>query len=185
MKITRREFFKFSGSGLAAAGLGVSLAPVQAKAEGLPIRYAKQTPTICPYCAVGCGIIVHTVNGSVINAEGDPDHPINAGTLCPKGSSILQLRDNTARVTRPMYRAAGAKEWKEVEWEWALDQIAARVKKSRDTSFVRKNKEGQTVNRTDGIASVGSAALDNEECYLLQKLLRSWGLVYIEHQARI
>ena len=94
---------------------------------------------VITYCAVGCGIIVHTVNGSVINAEGDPDHPINAGTLCPKGSSILQLRDNTARVTRPMYRAAGAKEWKEVEWEWALDQIAARVKKSRDTSFVRKN----------------------------------------------
>jgi len=185
MKITRREFFRFSGGGLAAAGLGVSLAPVQAKAEGMRIRYAKQTPTICPYCAVGCGIIVHTVNGNVINAEGDPDHPINGGTLCPKGSSILQLRDNPARITRPLYRAEGAKEWKEVEWEWALDQIAARVKKGRDTSFVRNNKNGQTVNRTEGIASVGSAALDNEECYLLQKLLRSWGLVYIEHQARI
>ena len=200
MAITRREFFKFSGGGLAAAGLGVSLAPVEAKAADLPIRYAKQTATICPFCSVGCGMIVHTVNGKVINAEGDPDHPINEGTLCPKGASIIQIRENAARITKPLYRAPGAKEWKEVSWDFALDGIAKRVKEARDATFQPtsrikvKEKVGDrevekqvtaVVNRTMGIASVGSAALDNEECYLLQKFLRGLGLVYIEHQARI
>lgn len=185
MRISRRDFLKFTGGGLAASSLGLALAPVEARAEGLSIQYAKETTTICPYCAVGCGIIVHTLNGTVINTEGDPDHPINGGTLCSKGSSLFQLRDNQTRITKPRYRAPGGKDWKEVEWDWALDQIAERVKKTRDATFLTKNAKGEIVNRTDALASVGSAALDNEECYLLQKLLRSWGLVYIEHQARI
>ncbi len=200
MAITRRELFKLSGAGLAAATLGLDLAPVAARAEELKIRYAKESTTVCPYCAVGCGMIVHTLGGNVVNIEGDPDHPINEGALCPKGSSIYQLRDNKARLTKPLYRAAGAKEWQEVTWEWATDEIAKRVKKTRDTSFVPtskikvKEKVGAVevekeieavVNRTMGMASVGSAALDNEECYLYQKFLRGLGLVYIEHQARI
>jgi formate dehydrogenase major subunit len=136
----------------------------------------------------------------VVNVEGDPDHPISEGALCPKGASVLQIRDNKARVTKPLYRAPGAKEWKEVEWEWALDEIAKKVKKTRDATFTAKSrikvkekvgdKEVEkeieaVVNRTTGIAHVGSAALDNEECYLLQKFLRGLGLVAIEHQARI
>lgn len=200
MGISRRDFFRISGAGVAATTLGLNLAPVEAKAEELAIRYAKETTTICPYCSVGCGMIVHTLNGSVINIEGDPDHPISEGSLCPKGSSVFQLRDNPARVTRPMYRAPGSHEWQMVTWEWAVDEIAKRVKKTRDASFVPTSKikvkekvagvevEKEieaVVNRTMGIASVGSAALDNEECYLYQKFLRGLGLVYIEHQARI
>jgi formate dehydrogenase major subunit len=200
MAVSRRDFFKLSGSGIAAATLGINLAPVEAKAEELQIRYAKESTSICPYCAVGCGMIVHTLGGNIINVEGDPDHPINEGSLCPKGSSVFQLRDNKARLTKPKYRAAGSSEWQEVSWEWTLDEIAKRVKKSRDESFMAtakikvKEKVGTVevekeieavVNRTMGIASVGSAALDNEECYLYQKFLRGLGLVYIEHQARI
>jgi len=200
MAVSRRDFFKLSGSGIAAATLGINLAPVEAKAEELQIRYAKESTSICPYCAVGCGMIVHTLGGNIINVEGDPDHPINEGSLCPKGSSVFQLRDNKARLTKPKYRAAGSSEWQEVTWDWTLDEIAKRVKKSRDESFMAtskikvKEKVGSVevekeleavVNRTMGIASVGSAALDNEECYLYQKFLRGLGLVYIEHQARI
>jgi formate dehydrogenase major subunit len=183
--VTRRGFFKISGGALAASTLGIGLKPAQAYAQPLAIQYAKETTTICPYCAVGCGIIVHTRGGEVINTEGDPDHPINRGTLCPKGSALYQLRHNKNRITEPLYRGKGEKQWRQVSWDWSLDQIARKVKDARDESFMTINAQGQVVNRTDAIASVGSAALDNEECYLLQKMLRSWGLAYIEHQARI
>ena len=185
MAISRREFFRTSGAGLAAGLLGFSLDPVEAKAQEFSLRYAKESTTICPYCSVGCGMIVHTLGGNVVNVEGDPDHPINEGSLCPKGSSVLQLRDNAVRVTKPMYRAPGAKEWKPVSWDWALENIAKRVKATRDATFMAKNAKGETVNRTEAIASVGSAALDNEECWAYQAMLRAMGLVYIEHQARI
>jgi len=186
MGITRRDFLKYSG-GTAVAGAVTGLTPRESKARERVnrIKGAKVTTTICPYCAVGCGMIVHTKDGKVINIEGDPDHPVNRGSLCSKGASVYQIANNSTRVTKPMYRAPGASSWKEVEWDWALDEIAKRVKKSRDESFVEKNAKGQVVNRCDGIASVGSAALDNEECYIYQKWLRSLGLVYIEHQARI
>ena len=200
MGVSRRDFLKISGSTLL---LGPLAAPGSAEAQEREsrIKGAKQTTTVCPYCSVGCGIIVHTKDGKVVYTEGDPDHPINEGTLCPKGASISQLVQNETRVQKPMYRAPGADSWKEVEWDWALDQIAKKVKDTRDRTFKltskAKVKEKQpdgtekevekvfTVNRTDALAHVGSAALDNEECYLLQKMLRSWGLVYIEHQARI
>ncbi len=201
MGVTRRDFMKISGSSVLLGSLGVGLDPAQAEAQGLRIKDAKVTTTICPYCSVGCGILVHTKDGKVINTEGDPDHPINEGTLCSKGQSLFQIVNNPTRLTKPKYRAPGSAEWKEVEWDWALDQIAQRVKDTRDRSFKvtskSKVKEKQpdgtelevekdfVVNRTDAIAHVGSAALDNEECYMLQKMLRSWGLVYIEHQARI
>lgn len=200
MEVSRRNFLKISGVGVAATTLGLNLDPIEAKAQELAIQHAKETTTICPYCSVGCGMIVHTQGDNVINVEGDPDHPINEGALCPKGSSVYQLRDNKARIAKPMYRAAGAAAWQEVTWEWALDRIARKTKATRDASFVPTSKikvkekvagvevekeiEAE-VNRTMGIASVGSAALDNEECYLYQKFLRGLGLVYIEHQARI
>ena len=201
MGVSRREFLKISGSTVLLGSLGINLDPAKAYAQGLRIKGAKETHTVCPYCAVGCGIIVHTKDGKVVNTEGDPDHPINEGTLCSKGASLYQVINNPLRLTKPKYRAPGAAEFKEVEWDWALDEIAKRVKDTRDRTFKltskSKVKEKQpdgtekdvekdfVVNRTDGIAHVGSAALDNEECYMLQKMLRSWGLVYIEHQARI
>src|SRR5512135_1007134 len=127
MGVSRRDFLKLSGSTLL---LGPLAAPTSAEAEerASKIKGAKETKTICPYCAVGCGIIVHTRDGKVVNTEGDPDHPINQGSLCPKGSSLYQLSDNRNRLTQPLYRAPGAKEWKEVSWDWALDQIAEKVK---------------------------------------------------------
>jgi formate dehydrogenase major subunit len=186
MDLSRRGFLKISGAALAAGGLGINLDPVKAHAQGLRIKQAKETITICPYCAVGCGIIVHTDAGKVINTEGDPDHPINEGALCSKGSSLYQItHNNPGRLTKPLYRASGSARWEAKPWDWVLDKIAENIKKSRDASFKVRNAKGQVVNRTDGIASVGSAALDNEECYAFQKFLRALGLVYIEHQARI
>jgi len=186
MGITRRDFFKISG-GAAAAGSAVSLSreTAQAQAPENKLEGAQVTTTICPYCAVGCGFKVYSRDGEVIHIEGDSEHPINQGQSCPKGASLYQFVNNDKRVMKPRYRAPGAKEWEEVEWEWALDRIAKRIKKTRDETFVHRNDKGQIVNRTEGLAHVGSAALDNEECYLLQKWLRSLGLVYIEHQARI
>jgi formate dehydrogenase major subunit len=201
MGVSRRDFLKLSGGTVLVASLGVNLDPAKAYAKDLRIKNAKVTTTVCPYCSVGCGILVYAENGKVIQVEGDPEHPINEGTLCSKGSSLVQMAVNDTRLRKPMYREPGGTAWKEVEWDWALDRIARLVKDSRDKSFKTiskaKVKEKQpdgteievekefVVNRTDAIAHVGSAALDNEECYLLQKLVRSWGLVYIEHQARI
>jgi formate dehydrogenase major subunit len=201
MDVSRRSFLKISGGALTLGSMSVSLEPVKAYAQGLRIKDAKETTTVCPYCSVGCGIVVSVKDGKVINTEGDPEHPINEGTLCSKGASLYQVINNPTRVTKPRYRAPGATEWKEVEWDWALDEIAKRVKDTREKTFKMTSKskvkekgpDGKEVevekefivNRTDGIAHVGSAALDNEECYMLQKLMRSWGLVYIEHQARI
>ena len=190
MKITRRTFFKISGTsaaGIALGKLGLDLSPASAYAGDLRknLKYARESTTICPYCAVGCCAIVHASGGKVINIEGDPDHPINRGSLCSKGSSLYQLANNDNRITRVMYRAPYSDKWEYKTWDWALDEITKRVKATRDATFTEKNDKGQVVNRTTQIASVGSAALDNEECWLYQKLLRSIGLVYVEHQARI
>ena len=191
MKFTRREFLKTIGTSAACGallGLGFDLKPFQAHAQTLRIQFSRETTSICCYCAVGCGIICSTGEtgaGKIINIEGDPDHPINEGALCSKGAGLSQLVNNQSRVTAPLYRAPHSTDWTTVSWDWALSAIAKRVKQSRDASFVPKNEKGQVVNRTMGIASVGSAALDNEECWMIQALMRSLGLVYIEHQARI
>jgi len=191
MRVNRRQFIQISGAaaaGLAVSGLGFDLRPVKAHAQMLKTVYAKETTTICCYCAVGCGAIVHTSkkgDGRVINIEGDPDHVINRGSLCSKGAALTQLVENDQRLTEPMYRAPYSKEWKNVSWDWALKEIAKRVKATRDATFEATNAKGQVVNRTAGIASVGSAALDNEECWIYQALMRAVGLTYIEHQARI
>jgi formate dehydrogenase major subunit len=191
--ITRREFLQFSAvaaAGLTLNQLGFDLTPAQLYAAelraSLRIKGAKETPTICCFCSVGCGILVATdKKGKVINAEGDPDHPISEGSLCAKGAASYQISNNENRLKKVRYRAPYSDKWKEVSWDWALNRIAANIKKSRDKSFMVKNSDGRVVNRTNGIASVGSAAMDNEECWLYQKFLRSLGLVSIEHQARI
>jgi formate dehydrogenase major subunit len=213
MEITRRDFLKVSGAAgtVLIGGLGFDLSPAEAYARELRIKGAKVTTSICCYCSVGCGILVHTSEGKVINSEGDPEHPVSEGALCSKGGSIYQVVNNENRLRKPRYRAPGATEWKEVEWDWALERIAGRIKETRDRTFrktvttkIREVRPADTpdesglfpqivtdvekqftVNRTDGIAHIGSAALDNEECYLIQKLVRSWGLVYVEHQARL
>ena len=213
MEITRRDFLKVSGAAgtVLMGGLGFDLSPAEAYARELRIKEAKETTSVCCYCSVGCGILVHTKGGKVINSEGDPEHPISEGTLCSKGGSLYQVVNNPDRLLKPRYRSPGAAEWKEVEWDWALDQVARRIKDTRDRTFklttktnIREKKVADTpdesglfpeimvdvekeftVNRTNGIAHVGSAALDNEECYLIQKLVRSWGLVHVEHQARL
>jgi len=191
MKVDRREFIQITGAtaaGLAVSGLGFDMRPVKAHAQMLKTRYAKETTTICCYCAVGCGAIVHTSkkgDGRVINIEGDPDHVINRGSLCSKGAALAQLVENSERITDPMYRAPYSKKWQKVSWDWALTEIAKRVKSTREASFEAKNAKGQVVNRAGGIASVGSAALDNEECWIYQALIRAMGVTYIEHQARI
>jgi formate dehydrogenase major subunit len=190
MELSRRDFLKASGAGIGGVFLlgalsdGVALAsPV----KYIPLRKkGKETATICPYDASGCGFIVTAENGKVLNIEGDPDHPINRGAACAKGASMRQLSaDNPWRLSKPLYRAPGAADWQPVEWGWALDTIARRIKDTRDATFTEKDGEGNTVNRTDALACLGGSALDNEECYLLVKMARALGTVYIEHHARI
>lgn len=189
MNVTRRDFLKITGAsaiGTAVMGLGLDLKPIRSYAEALRITSAKETTTVCCYCGVGCGLICHTNDkGKIINMEGDPDHPINEGALCAKGASLSQLANSKDRITTPLYRAPNSTSWKKLTWEEALGMIAQRVKKVRDTSFLAKNDKGQVLNATPGIAHIGSAALDNEELWLLQAMMRALGLVYIEHQARI
>jgi len=188
MLVTRREFLKTSAvtAGVAVAGMGFALHPVKAHAVELRknLAEATRTTTVCPYCAVGCGFVVDASGGAVINIEGDPEHPINEGTACSKGSSLYQMANNENRLKTVRYRAAGADEWTEISWSAAVTAIAQRIKATRDATFEATNAAGSTVNRTLGIASLGSAAMDNEECWLYQKMLRALGLVYIEHQAR-
>jgi len=184
MDVSRRQFLKLGGASTALA-VGVTPAPIVFAQQPPQIKWTEETATICPYCAVGCGIIVGTRDGTVVNTEGDPDHPINQGALCSKGTALKQLANSDRRITKPMYRAPGAAEWQEVEWDWSLNEIAKRIKQTRDENWIEKDENGRTVRRVEAIASVGSAALDNEECILLVKALRAMGLVYIEHQARI
>ena len=190
MQLNRRDFLKASGTGVGGVFLlnVLNLDEAQAKSQNmLPLKKKiGEAPTICPYDASGCGFIVATDNGKVVNIEGDPDHPINRGAACAKGASMRQLSaDNPWRLSRPLYRRPGGTDWEPVEWDWALDTIARRMKDTRDASFIEKDDKGNIVNRTEAIANLGGSALDNEECYLLVKLARAMGLVYIEHHARI
>jgi formate dehydrogenase major subunit len=198
MKITRREFLTLAGT--TAAGLllsscaGPQVKPVEEKARDMRPDWANAVTTICPYCGVGCGaIVVKNMSGdTVISVEGDPDHPVSEGSLCSKGSALYQIHFdvvtgevNPYRVADPMYRAPGSGKWEVKSWDWTLDEIARRIKNTRDKHFIEKDSKGRLVNRLEAIANLGGAALDNEECYLLSKLARSLGIVYLEHQARI
>ncbi len=189
MELSRRTFLKLSGATTAGAilgGLGVNmLRPSEAYAKDLKIKYAKETTTICPYCGVGCGLIVHAKDGIVVNTEGDPDHPINQGSLCSKGAALAQIANNPRRLTKVQYRAPYSDTWEEKTWDWTLTQIAKRIKETRDKYWVTKDKNGKVVNRIEAIAALGGAALDNEECFAYSKMARTLGIVYLEHQARI
>jgi len=194
MDVTRREFLVISGvigAGVAVSTLGLDLGPVKAYADELKIdkmKSAKNTTTICPYCSVSCGLIVSTdiKAGKIINIEGDPDHPINEGALCAKGASLFQTTaSNPHRLTKVLYRAPFSDKWEEKTWDWAVSEIAKKAKATRDADFIEKNSKGQVVNRVETIAHLGSSNIDNEECWVLNAMVRSLGLVYIDHQARI
>ena len=187
MGLTRRKFLKICGGVTATALLtpvGDFLGPTKAFAKGLKTKWGVESTTICPYCGVGCGLIVTAYKGRVTNTEGDPDHPINEGSLCSKGNALFQVANNPRRLRTVQYRAPGSNQWEEKSWEWAIEKIAKNIKKTRDESFMVKDGNN-IVNRTEGIAVLGGAALDSEECYLLSKFARSLGVVYLEHQARI
>lgn len=186
MKISRRCFLSIAGGTIGGATSIFGL-PKSIKVYQFPeIKTVNTTEstTICPYCGVGCGLIVSTREGRVINIEGDPDHPINEGSLCSKGSALFQVAVNERRLQKVKYRAPGSSDWEEKSWDWALPEIAKRVKQTRDATFI-KMEDDKIVNRTNGIACMGGAALDTEECYLLSKFARSIGITYLEHQARI
>lgn len=177
---------------MGVSALGLDLKPAYAAVRQLKIRNAREYKTVCPYCAVGCGTIayVHGTGGlnttnTVIHVEGDPDSPINGGTLCPKGASQMQLAISPRLRKSPMYREPGASEWREVDWDFAMDWFARKFKETRDATFIQQDNEGRTVNRCNGIAWVGSATVANEDAYLITKTMRAMGLTYIDHQARI
>jgi formate dehydrogenase major subunit len=191
MDVTRRSFLLGSASvagGTALAGLvgsGVSLAPVVAEAQELRIKDAQVTPSVCPYCSVGCATLVHTVNGQIVNIEGDPRSPHNEGTLCPKGAAIFQLHVNPNRPTQVLHRAPGATEWEVWELDRAMDRVAELVKTTREETFIERLQNGKLVNMTTAIFSLGGATLDIEWNHIQQKLMRGLGIVAIENQARI
>jgi formate dehydrogenase major subunit len=196
--VNRRDFLKASTAGGFALGsllnLGLDLRAAQARVRHLKIANVREVPSVCPYCAVGCGQLVHVRGGKIINIEGNPASPINQGTLCPKGAATFQLAVNPMRITKVWYRAPGEREWDKTKTlEWAMDRIAHLVKQARDQNFVetrmvadlRGQERRQTVNHTLAIASLGGATMDNEWNYIQCKLIRALGGVYLENQARI
>lgn len=192
MPLSRRDFLRASAAGIGPGtalgsllGLGASLAPASARAQQLRIKDAKATPSVCPYCSVGCATIVHTIEGEIVNIEGDPRSPHNEGCLCPKGAAIYQLHKNPNRATRVLHRKPGATRWEEVGLDWAMDRVATLVKQTRDETFVERLKDGSLVNHTTAIFALGGATLDNEWNHMQQKLMRGLGVVAIENQARI
>ena len=193
MESNRRDFLKVATLGGAAVTVfGFDLAPAYAQLRELKIARATETRSTCPYCSVSCGVIIYTlgdraknVTPQVIHVEGDPDHPINRGTLCPKGASLEQDILNNRRLLKPQVRRPGGTDWQDISWEDALNEIARWVKKSRDDSFVEKDAQGRTVNRCEGIAWTGGCTDTNEFNYLVVKAMRSLGVCYLENQARV
>lgn len=200
MELTRRSFLKLTGATAAAATLtGVGLRKASASTgEPLRIKYAQELHTVCTFCGVGCGVICNVRDGVIVNAEGDPDHPINEGTLCSKGSSHFNMsyiydekgkpKLNPKRLTHVLYRAPGSSSYEAKDWDWALDTIAARIKDTRDSTYVESVDVGGqkvTVNRTEGIAWLGSAFCTDEENYLFHKMARAMGVINVDHCARL
>ncbi len=195
-RITRRAFLRGAMTGTAVgglAGLGADLRPKAARAQDIRIRDAKVYPSVCPYCAVGCGLLVHTVDGQIVNIEGNPESPVNYGNLCPKGAATFQLHVNPNRLTKVLHRSPGATEWEVWELDRAMDRVAELVKKTRDETFqeivevrdARGEVREKRVNATTAIFSLGGATMDNEWNHIQQKLMRGLGIVPIENQARI
>ncbi len=188
--LSRRDFLKRSG--IAAAGLtlasvsGIQMKPVKAQITKIKLnaKSGRQVPSVCPYCAVGCGTLITESEGKIVHIEGNPDSPVNHGTLCPKGAANLQMPVNENRQTKVLYRAPYSTEWEEKPLDWAMEQIAQRIKKDRDENFIEKI-DGKTVNVNPALASIGGSTLENEWNYLQAKLFRGLGAVNIENHARI
>jgi len=191
---SRRDFLKISTvGGVAASVFGFDLQPAYAQVRELKIARTTETRSTCPYCAVSCGVIIHTlgdkarnVKATVVHIEGDPDHPINRGTLCSKGITLKQNIVNDRRITMVRYRAPGSDHWEDKSWDWALDRIAHLLKKARDEKLIEKDDKGRTVNALTAVGVIGGCTDANENNYLLVKAFRAGlGVIPIEQQARI
>jgi formate dehydrogenase major subunit len=193
MELSRRNFLR--GAMLGGAGislLGFDLKPAVAQLKELKMARATETRSTCPYCSVSCGILIYTIGDKaknvtpqVIHVEGDPDHPINRGTLCPKGASLEQDILNPRRLLKPQVRRPGSDHWEDIAWAQAIDEIAQRVKKTRDDTFIEKDAQGRTANRCETLAWIGGCTDTNEFNYLVVKSMRALGLTYMENQARV
>jgi formate dehydrogenase major subunit len=195
MQVTRRQFFKVCAGGLGASSMAMlGFSPNDALAEVREFKLTRTTETrnTCPYCSVGCGILIYNlgdkaknVHGKVIHIEGDPDHPVNRGTLCPKGAGLLDFVQSPNRLKYPEYRAAGSKEWTRISWDDAFTRIAKLMKEDRDKNFIAKNKDGATVNRWLTTGFLAASASSNESGYLTHKVVRSLGMLAFDNQARV
>jgi formate dehydrogenase major subunit len=192
-QVTRRRFLGLSAAGTGALGvsaLGFNVAHATQIKQHLRIDGATVSRSVCPYCAVGCSLLAYTKKApdghvELLQIEGDPDSPVNEGTLCPKGASSLELAISRRRVPSPLYRAPGSSEWKTVSWDFTLDKLARNIKESRDRTFITQDANGNVVNRCEGVAFAGGAAFSSEEGYFAAKLMRGLGVVHIEQQARV
>jgi formate dehydrogenase major subunit len=197
VNLNRRGFIKLSGAGLASSTLGVlgfGAAGEALAAAVRPFKLAATTETrnTCTYCSVACGILIHSrgdraknVKSSIIHIEGDPDHPVNRGTLCPKGSALLDIITAPTRLKTPKYRAPGSDHFQSVSWDFAMDRIATLMKKDRDENFIAKNAAGTTVNRWTSLGMLAASASSSETAFLTWKVARSLGMVVFDNQARV
>lgn len=197
MELSRRGFVRLSGAAIAASaigalGFGASGEALAASVRPFKLSRTTETRNTCTYCSVACGILIYSqgdraknVKQAVIHIEGDPDHPVNRGTLCPKGAGLLDIVHAPGRLTKPKYRPAGSREWKEVSWDFALDRIARLMKEDRDANFVAKNAAGATVNRWTSTGMLAASASSSETSYLTWKWARSLGMVVFDNQARV
>jgi formate dehydrogenase major subunit len=191
--MNRRDFVKLGvavPSAFAVSPLGLDLTAAADAKRAFRIAGAKQSHSLCPYCAVGCSLVAYTKTGAdgktqILQIEGDPDSPVNEGRLCPKGASAMQLATSARRVEKPMRRAPGSDRWEEISWDQMLDTLAQRIKDARDATFVTQDGNGNVVNRCEGIAFAGGAAFSTEEGYFASKVMRGLGAVYLEQQARV
>src|SRR6218665_1028200 len=195
MDMNRRHFFRVSGAGLVGSSLvAMGFSPAAALAEVRQYKLAATTVTrqTCTYCSVGCGILMYSYSDgaknaklSVMHVEGDPDHPVNRGTLCPKGASLLDFVHSPNRLKYPEYRAPGSTEWKRMSWDEARTRVAKPPQRDREANFVEKNEKGQTVNRWLTTGMLAASAASNEAGYVTHKVARSWGLLALDNQARV
>jgi formate dehydrogenase major subunit len=187
---SRREWFKRTASGFAGLALGtlVDIPTVRASTQNLKLSEINEFTTSCNFCSCGCGMVASVREGKLIAMEGDYDHIVNRGSLCVKGISMFATHISPKRLSTPRYRAPGSDHWEEISWENAVERIAQKIRKTRDTTWVATEKLGDMdvpVNRTDAIAFMGGAQNTNEECYLFQKAARLLGIPFVEHQARL
>ncbi len=191
MTFSRRSFLKLTGgagAGLALVDLGLDVGEVRAAAKKTKLADAKEFTSVCTFCSCGCGLVAYVKDGKLLHLDGDPDHIINEGSLCSKGASLGAVPKSDQRVKTPLYRAPGSDRWQEISWDEAIDQIARKIKATRDATWIATEKDGDhdvPVARTDALAFLGGAQNTNEECYLMAKMGRLLGTPYIEHQARL